>query len=162
MKEKEIKTVFYEYNSLTDLPSEEIRLVEKARQAAKTAYTPYSHFNVGASVLLATGEIIEGSNQENAAYPSGLCAERVALFYASSHFPEIPMRTIAITAYAKNGFLKDPVPPCGSCRQVMIEIESRFNSPIKVILSGRKKIWVIVSAKQLLPLVFDQTILLRR
>jgi len=112
--------------------------------------------------LLATGEIIEGSNQENAAYPSGLCAERVALFYASSHFSEIPVRTIAIAAYAKNGFLKDPVPPCGSCRQVMIEIESRFNSPIKVILSGRNKIWVIVSAKQLLPLVFDQTILLRR
>ncbi len=155
MQKKEIITTIFEYNSIKELPKDDILLIEKAKEAAKNSYSPYSTFKVGAAVLLENNEIIQGSNQENAAYPSGLCAERVALFYANSKFPEVKVKTIAITALMNNKFIDEPVPPCGSCRQVMLETEIRFNSPIKVILSGNKKIQIIENIKQLLPLDFS-------
>ncbi len=161
MQKKEIITTIFEYNSIKELSNDDILLIEKAKEAAKNSYSPYSTFKVGAAVLLENNEIIQGSNQENAAYPSGLCAERVALFYANSKFPEIKVKTIAIIAIINNKFIDEPVPPCGSCRQVMLETEIRFNSPIKVILAGNKKIQIIENIKQLLPLDFSNSDILK-
>ncbi|MCK5823118.1 MAG: cytidine deaminase [Bacteroidales bacterium] len=155
MQTKEIKTIIHEYNSIEELPQEDILVVKKAKKAAQRAYAPYSKFKVGACVLLENGEFIEGNNQENAAYPSGLCAERVAMFYANSKYPDVPVKTIAVCAYVNSKLLDEPVPPCGSCRQVLLESETRFNSPIKVILIGENKISIIDNVKQLLPLSFD-------
>jgi len=156
MISKEYITRVDEYESGAELPSELQKIIIDSKNAALRAYAPYSEFKVGASVLLTNGEIISGNNQENAAYPSGLCAERVAIFYANSMFPDIPVKAIAISAYNKNGFLKTPVTPCGSCRQVILETEIRFKSPIKVILVGKNTIQVIQNASQLLPLSFEK------
>jgi len=154
MSVKEIKISINEYNSINELNSEDKLLIDSAKEAVNKAYSPYSKFNVGAAVLLKNGEIIQGNNQENAAYPSGLCAERVALFYANSKFPDVAVKSIAIIAKKNNKFIDNPVPPCGACRQVMLETESRFKSPIKVILFGKQKIQVINKISDLLPLNF--------
>lgn len=155
MNFKEIKTVIMEYSSVDELNPDERKLAERAIESSHKAYAPYSNFKVGASVLLANGKIITGSNQENAAYPSGLCAERVALFYANSEFPDIAIESLAICAQNKSGMLKLPVPPCGSCRQVLLESETRYKNDIKVILIGTNLIQVIENSKQLLPLFFN-------
>ncbi|MBI4647816.1 MAG: cytidine deaminase [Bacteroidia bacterium] len=155
----EIKISFKEYGALSELSRIEQKLVTKAENAAHKAYAPYSHFMVGAAILLENGEIIEGNNQENAAYPSGLCAERVAMFYANSKFPDIPIITIAISAFSKKGKVIEPVPPCGSCRQALLESEIRFKKPIKLILSGKKKIYIIENISSLLPLNFSNKML---
>ena len=155
MQIKEIKTIIHEYISIEELPQEDILVIKNAKEAAQKAYAPYSKFKVGACVLLENGELIQGNNQENAAYPSGLCAERVAMFYANSKYPDVPVKSIAICAYSNSKLQNDPVPPCGSCRQVLLETETRFNSPIKIILVGENKISIIENAKQLLPLSFD-------
>lgn len=155
MKKKNITTVTYEYDSVEELNSEEQILIQKSKDAVENAYAPYSKFQVGAAVLLENGEIITGTNQENAAYPSGLCAERVAVFYANSKFPDVPVKAIAVTAFTNNNFVKTPIPPCGSCRQVLVETETRFQKPIKIYLVSESKITVINDAKDLLPLNFD-------
>lgn len=155
MKKKNITTVTYEYNSVAELNQEEQMLIHKSKDIVKNAYAPYSKFEVGAAVLLENGEIITGTNQENAAYPSGLCAERVAVFYANSKFPDVPVKAIAVTAFTNNNFVKTPIPPCGSCRQVLVETETRFQKPIKIYLVSESKITVINDAKDLLPLNFD-------
>lgn len=160
MKTIKLDTIVYEYSNLSELSDLEQDLVKKARETAKKSYSPYSNFQVGASVYLENGEIICGNNQENAAYPSGLCAERVALFYANSKYPDQKIKTMAIAARGKNGFTNDPVYPCGSCRQVMTESEERFQSPIKLILIGEEKIQVLLNVTQLLPLGFDKSFLL--
>lgn len=154
MKEHEIH---FKVKSLTEeeLDSHEIALVEAAREAALRAYALYSDFKVGAAVLLENGEIISGNNQENVAYPSGLCAERVAVFYANARYPFVPIRTIAITAFHKNTFT-DTISPCGACRQVLLESEKRFKKPIKILLCGKRNITQINCAANLLPLGFDQ------
>lgn len=150
---------FEEYTSVNQLEKAERNLVDNAVKAAEDAYTPYSKFNVGAAVLLENGIIITGSNQENAAYPSGLCAERVALFYASSQYPQTPVRAIAIVAQ-KNGTLIDiPVPPCGSCRQVFTEWEKRFNQSFVVIMAGNRKVIRLEKADYLLPFSFQKEFL---
>ncbi len=159
MKKTEIKTVIYEYNSIDELGTEEAFLIEKAGEAAKKAYAPYSQFQVGAAILLANGEIIQGNNQENAAYPSGLCAERVAIFYANSKYPDIAITAIAICAYKNSKFIEEPIPPCGSCRQVLLEAQLRFNTPIKIIIAGKSKIYLLNNVKELLPLNFDRNVL---
>jgi len=150
----------------TELPidSEELTsidkdLISKAIKATNNSYSPYSHFSVGAAVLLANGEIVTGSNQENAAYPSGLCAERVALFYANSMFPNSAVQTLAVTAKTANGIVKSPVPPCGACRQVMLETENRFNTKIKIILIGLETVQIFESSKILLPFNFEKEML---
>ena len=155
MKKVDITTTTFEYDSLEELSQEEQILINKSKEAVKNAYAPYSKFNVGAAVLLANGEIITGTNQENAAYPSGLCAERVAIFYANSKYPDIPVKAIAVTAFTNNKFIENPVPPCGSCRQVIVETETRFNTPIKIYLVSKNRITVINDAKTLLPLNFN-------
>jgi cytidine deaminase len=123
----------------------------------KTAYAPYSEFHVGAAVLLENGEIIAGNNQENAAYPSGLCAERVALFYAGSQYPTIAIKTIAISVKSKNVIISEPLSPCGGCRQVIAEYENKFKKPIRIIMSGEKgQIYIANSIESLLPLMFSK------
>jgi cytidine deaminase len=157
MKKKNITTVTYEYDSAEELNSEARILIQKSKDAVENAYAPYSKFQVGAAVLLENGEIITGTNQENAAYPSGLCAERVAVFYANSKYPDVPVKAIAVTAFTNNNYVKTPIPPCGSCRQVLVETETRFQKPIKIYLVSESKITVINDAKDLLPLNFDGT-----
>lgn len=132
------------------------KLIEEAKAAAQDAYAPYSEFHVGAALLLANGEIITGNNQENAAYPSGLCAERVAVFYANAQYPDTAVEAIAIAACHKGEFTTNPCSPCGGCRQVLLETENRHNSPIKVILYGESKIYELESAKALLPIEFGK------
>jgi cytidine deaminase len=154
IKKNTILTFVSEYPSVGELPAGDKRLVAAARKAANDAYSPYSHFSVGAAVLLANGKIFCGNNQENSAYPSGLCAERVALFFANANFPKTAVKAIAIFALNKGIALAEPVTPCGSCRQVMLETEIRFKKPIRILLAGRKKILMIDGARSLLPLSF--------
>ena len=138
-----------------ELLSEEKFIVDKAKEATFRAYAPYSKFKVGAAALLANGEIITGNNQENVAFPSGLCAERTTLFYAQSQYPDDAVKALAIAAYTEGDFLDRPISPCGACRQVMLETEMRFKQPIEIILYGKKEILIVDSIKDLLPLAFD-------
>lgn len=159
MNKREIKSILIDYNSPAELDKKYQELIQKAKEAAETAYAPYSKFNVGAAVLLENGEIIQGNNQENAAYPSGLCAERVAIFYANSKYPNIPIKAIAVTANTEEGFITEPIPPCGSCLQVMLESEKRFDKTIEVLLYGQSKITVASSIQQFLPVNFNREML---
>jgi len=138
----------------TELCEEEKKLIDLAKNASKGAYAPYSQFKVGSAVLLENGEIITGNNQENIAYPSGMCAERVALFYANAKFPDIKIKTIAIAA-CFDGEYTERISPCGSCRQVLQEAENRYKSPIRVLLYGRNEMYIVESAKDFLPLNFS-------
>ncbi len=143
-----------EYEKLTDLPEADQKLIMIARESSENAYAPYSNFSVGAAVLLANGEIIKGNNQENADFTDGLCAERVALFFAHATYPNTAVESLAVTAKNINGLIAGPSQPCGSCRQVLIETESRFNHPIRLILDGAEKIMVLNGADNLLPFAF--------
>ncbi len=154
MKKLQINVDIEQYQDLTELSETDRKVVEEAKKTVKNAYAPYSNFHVGAAVLLGNGEIITGTNQENSAYPSGLCAERVALFYANSKYPDVAVKTLAICAFYKGAFRELPTSPCGSCRQVMIETETRFKQAMRVILYGTDKILVVNNAKSLLPLTF--------
>ncbi len=132
-------------------------LVDTAKKQTENAYAPYSTFHVGAALELDNDIIIGGNNQENAAYPSGLCAERVAMFYANAQYPNTAVKTIAIAAYTKGEFLKKPITPCGSCRQVLLETENRYEKDIRVILYGTDEIIIINNVKDLLPLSFEKS-----
>ena len=147
-------TITYDvFDRLEDLNPDDRKLLETATQVARNAYAPYSKFHVGAAVLLGNGDIITGNNQENLAYPSGLCAERVAVFSASSTHPNEKMMAIAITAYSENFVTDTPIPPCGACRQVLIEYEIRDKQNMRCILRGSTgKIYVFHSMADLLPL----------
>lgn len=129
-------------------------LVEKAKAMTQNAYCPYSRFHVGAAALLADGQVVKGSNQENAAYPSGLCAERTTLFAANANHPNTPVTALAIACYTNGHFTKDAASPCGACRQVMLETEHRYGVPMKVVLYGEDMCYVFNSAADLLPLNF--------
>ncbi len=159
MKAYKIITTLYEYASVNELSEVEQELVQRAKKAVKRSYAPYSKFNVGAALLLDNGEIIEGNNQENSAYPSGLCAERVAIFYANSLYPENRVVAMAITSFANGRFSSFPIPPCGACRQVLLETEERYKEPLKVLLCGEEKIVQVNSVKDLLPLHFEKGML---
>lgn len=155
MKDIFISIPVHQYDSIQHLSEPDRELMEKAREAAKSAYAPYSGFSVGAAVRLVSGVIVTGNNQENAAYPSGLCAERVAMFYASSQYPDIPIEAIAVTARTKLKTISEPVSPCGACRQVLSEYETLHNQPIRVILAGETgPIVEFVKAADLLPMNF--------
>ena len=150
------------FENESELQQADRDLLEQARFAAEKAYAPYSHFRVGAAVRLANGEIITGNNQENAAYPSGLCAERVALFYAHSKFPDTAIEAIAITAKGNEGIIEQPLSPCDACRQVMAESEKNSKQPMRVIMQGQKgPVMVAESMKVLLPFSFLDDYLLR-
>ena len=130
------------------------KLIAMAIAARENAYAPYSHFNVGAAVRLANGTIVCGTNQENAAYPSGLCAERTTLFAANANHPQTPVKALAIASYAHGHYSKDVISPCGACRQVMLETEKRFGQKMKVVLYGEDECYVFETASDLLPLNF--------
>ena len=132
------------------------KLIEKAKLATSDAYAPYSNFHVGAAVLLADENIITGNNQENAAYPSGLCAERVAIFAANAQHPKTAVEAIAIPASLDGSYTDTPCCPCGSCRKTLTEVENRFGHPIRVIMYGESKIYEVASASDLLPISFGK------
>jgi cytidine deaminase len=154
----EIQVVALEYQivqDLNELPEQDAALLVRAVEAAEAAHAPYSGFCVGAALLLENGQIITGNNQENPAYPSGLCAERVALFYASAKFPGVAVKTIAITAKSRLGIINRPIPPCGACRQVMSDSENRNGTEMRVIMRGNNGPVMICSGmKMLLPFSF--------
>ncbi len=130
------------------------QLVEKAKAMTQNAYCPYSHYHVGAAALLADGQIVAGSNQENAAYPSGLCAERTTLFAANANNPNTRVVALAIACYTNGHFTKDAASPCGACRQVMLETEHRYGQPMQVVLYGENTCYLFDSAADLLPMNF--------
>lgn len=138
----------------SELTEKQQALVNIAKEQTERSYCPYSHYHVGAALELQNGEIIRGCNQENAAYPSGLCAERSALFAAGATHPEEPVIRLAIACYTNGKFTASPGSPCGACRQVMIETEHRYDVPMEVILYGENETYVFDSAKDLLPLIF--------
>jgi len=155
MTNKEIKIAYLEYESADQLDPQDRKLAKAAIEAVGNSYAPYSHFNVGAAVMLEDGEIIKGSNQENAAYPSGLCAERTALFYAGATYPDKAVIKLAIAA-GQNGKLCDtPATPCGACRQVMAQYQFKGGRPMEVLLIGARNIWKFSKVDDLLPLIFD-------
>ena len=137
-----------------ELPPAEQALVQKAIDATNNSYARYSNFHVGAACLLENGNIVIGANQENAAFPSGLCAERTAIFAAQANHPDQPITTLAIAARNVNGLLKSPISPRGACRQVVLEIEDRYQRPVRILLYGTEGIYVFKSIKDLLPFSF--------
>ena len=142
---------------MSELSDVERSLVQQAIDATDRSYAPYSNFHVGAAILLKNGTTIMGCNQENAAFPSGICAERSAIFAAGAQFPNQPVMMLAIAARNENGELQeDPVSPCGPCRQVIIETETRFKQPVRILLYGKKHVYVIDGIRQLMPLSFTE------
>ena len=154
MTEIFLEVKYTEYQKSDTLPEGDNQLIIKARESAQNAYAPYSGFRVGAAVLLGNGAIITGNNQENAAYPSGLCAERVALFYAASQYPGVRVAAIAVSLY--NPGSSDIAKPCGACRQVIAEYEDLANNPIRIILDGNDRAIILNGIDQLLPFRFKK------
>ena len=156
MKELAIKACIMEAQ-LDELSAEEQAVIQLAIKSTDSSYSPYSHFHVGAGLLLADGTLIGGCNQENAAFPAGICAERSAIFAAGAQHSDVPVRMLAIAARTEDGELQDdPVSPCGTCRQVIIETEKRYGQPIRILLYGRSRIYVMDGIKQLMPLSFTE------
>ena len=146
--------------TITELSDIDSQLLTRAKEAAKGAYAPYSNFKVGAALLMKNGVIVIGNNQENAAFPVTMCAERNAVFSAAAQYPNTPIEAIAITIISARGNIDRPIPPCGSCRQVIYENETRHQSDIRLILQGDLgKIYVIQTVKDILPLLFDASYL---
>lgn len=154
MKDLKITAVIkiYQFEELNKADQD---LITAAKEATKSSYSPYSRFAVGAAALLKNGTVVTGSNQENAAYPSGICAERTTLFYANSQYPDQPVEVLAVAARTEAGFIDSPIPPCGACRQVMLETEVRFKHPFRILLYGKNEIYEINKVGDLLPLSFD-------
>lgn len=156
MKKISVHIELIVYENLNQLDLETKSLMEKAIAARKNAYAPYSKFNVGAAILLENGEVVIGSNQENAAYPSGLCAERVAIFQAGARYPNINITKIAITATSNHNPVLSPIPPCGACRQSISEYEIKQDKPIEIYFMGESgEIHLSESLKNLLPFGFE-------
>ena len=154
MKDLEIKSTIH-IAQMGELSAEEQALLEQAIEGTNRSYAPYSNFHVGAALLLENGKTFIGCNQENAAFPAGICAERSAIYAAGAQYPDQPVLMLAIAARNGQGELQDdPVSPCGICRQVLIETETRFHHPIRILLYGRKHIYVVEGIQQLMPLSF--------
>lgn len=158
MKEITITTTFEVFDSVSSLPSEIQSLMNQAIETRKNAYAPYSRFRVGAAILLDNGKVVLGSNQENAAYPSGLCAERVAIFQAGAIYPNTKIVKLAITAASDTNPTLSPIPPCGACRQSIAEYEFKQDTPIEIYFMGESgEVYKSNSINNLLPLSFDKT-----
>ncbi|MBP5561458.1 MAG: cytidine deaminase [Muribaculaceae bacterium] len=155
MTEKNIATKIrvYAYNELNE---DQKILVDRAREATKGSYSPYSHFRVGAAIRLDNGTIVTGANQENASFPAGTCAERSACFYAGAKYPDVPFSAIAIAAWHEDDFVEAPCAPCGVCRQSLLEYETQGGKPVEVLLAGRDTVYVLDSLRSLLPLAFTE------
>ena len=155
MKVKQIQLSVEVYTSVADLPAADASLLQEARKVAEVAYAPYSRFLVGAAARLQNGQLVAGTNQENASYPVGICAERSLLSAAATNFPNMPLEAMAISYHNKDGESTHPISPCGVCRQTLVEFEKRTGHPIRLILGGLTgEVFVIHSARELLPLTF--------
>ena len=154
MEAKNINTTIYVAN-MEELDKKDRQLVEAAIEATKSSYAPYSHFNVGAAVRLDNGVVIPGCNQENAAFGVTICAERTAHFAAGAQYPDAKVEAIAIAARNADGLLDEPIPPCGTCRQAMVETEKRSGNKLHILLYGRKHVYIIEGIGSLLPLTFS-------
>lgn len=156
MKKEDYNFTFEVYESIDELTQSDALLLTEARQVTSNAHAPYSHFKVGAAARLNNDKIVTGTNQENASFPIGLCAERVLLATAASLFPQVAIQTVAISYRSENGESNHPVSPCGICRQNLLEYETKFQQPIRIILGGLQgKIYIIERAGMLLPLSFS-------
>ena len=152
---KKLSFDYEEFASVSEMLPEDQSLVAAALEAQKGSYSPYSHFQVGAALRLANGLVVKGANQENAAYPSGLCAERTAMFWAGANYPDVPMDTLAIAGSDHGVLCESPASPCGACRQVMAEYQKKHGVPMKIILVGSKRIRKFACVDDLLPFIFD-------
>lgn len=160
MKEVKIETILEVYSDISELPKPIQNLMDAAKEARNNAYAPYSKFNVGAAILLDNGEIVIGSNQENACFPSGLCAERTAIYYAGAKYPDAKILRMAITASSQNKLTHRPIPPCGACRQSIAEYEIKQEQHIEIYFMGAKgKVVKSNSLANLLPLLFESSVL---
>ena len=155
MAEKKLTINYEEFQSPEEMTAQDQALVAAALDAQTGSYSPYSNFQVGAALLLANGVIVKGANQENAAYPSGLCAERTAMFWAGANYPDEPMDTLAIAGSDRGVLCDSPASPCGACRQVMAEYQKKHNRPLKIILVGARRILKFGCVDDLLPFIFD-------
>lgn len=162
MQLKEVQFSVEVYGAAAELAAEDAALLAAAGEVAKVAYAPYSNFFVGAAAKLANGTIVTGTNQENAAYPAGICAERTLMSAAATQYPGIGIQTMAISYHNRNGESTKPISPCGVCRQVLAEFEERTSQPIRLILGGLSgEVYIIHTAKALLPLTFTSGDLMR-
>ena len=160
MKEVKLETTLQVYSNIVELPKDIQDLMNAAIIARNKAYAPYSKFNVGAAILLDNGDIVSGSNQENASYPSGLCAERTAIYYAGAKYPSAKILKMALTASSQNQITDTPIPPCGACRQAIAEYEIKQDQPIEIYFMGAKgKVVKSHSLANLLPVGFDRSYL---
>ncbi|MBL0270562.1 MAG: cytidine deaminase [Chitinophagaceae bacterium] len=158
MMEKKTSLVYEEYNDITELDAADAALLQQARDITKQAYAPYSQFQVGAAALLNNGQLVLGTNQENASYPVGTCAERVLLGTAANQFLDIPISAMAISYQGAKVISDHPISPCGMCRQALVEYESRMKQPMRLILGGMEgHIYIIRTAADLLPFAFTST-----
>ena len=159
MKKESLHIYYCEFDAPDELKTWEQKLLDAATNVAQNAYAPYSAFKVGAAIQLSNGVIIKGANVENAAFPSGICAERSAIAAAVSNYPSEKIMAIAVVAYTDNGLTPEPVTPCGNCRQMIAEEESKNGNEIKIILGGKNRTIVIDGIKNLLPLQFNKAII---
>lgn len=155
MTKNVLEITYEQYGSVEELSAEDRELAEAAVRAITGSYAPYSKFNVGAAVRMSDGTIVTGANQENAAYPSGLCAERTAMFYANAHYPDKAMTAIAIAASQSGVLCEEPATPCGQCRQVMAEYQTKGGRPMSIILVGSTTIYKFDRVECVLPFIFD-------
>lgn len=153
MKLQEI-TIRYIACTKEELHPKQQALIERAIEATENSYSPYSGFSVGAAVMLSDGTIVTGANQENAVFPVSLCAERTAIFAAQAQYPELPPVRLAVAARNADGFIDKPISPCGSCRQVIAQMEQRYGNEIEILLYGRDCVYVLPNSKSLLPFAF--------
>ena len=155
MKKERFICPYTVYDHLEELDPSDAELLRFAHDAARNAYAPYSKFNVGAAVRLANGAVVLGNNIENAAYPSGLCAERVAMFAAMAQYPGVPFEALAVTAYSASKTIDEPVAPCGACRQVMVEVEQLSKQPLRVLCQGETgPVFAFDGIESLMPFIF--------
>ncbi len=155
MRKEQFVCPYEVYDAVEELSQQDAELMHRAHEAARNAYAPYSKFNVGAAVRLANGKVVTGNNIENAAYPSGLCAERVAMFAAMAQYPGVAFESLAVTAYSASKTIEEPVAPCGACRQVMVEVEQLSKQPLRVLCQGETgPIFVFSGIESLMPFIF--------
>ena len=155
MRKERFISDYVVYESDDELGTQDAELLREAHEAARNSYAPYSQFHVGAAVRLSNGVIVRGNNIENAAYPSGLCAERVAMFSAQAQYPEVPIEAIAITAFSEKVEVTEPVAPCGACRQVMVEVEQLAGKPLRILCQGNTgPVMAFDGVETLMPFIF--------
>ena len=155
MTNREIRISYQEYKSIDEMNPEDRELAAEAIKAMQGAYAPYSHFHVGAAVRMSNGQIVRGANQENAAFPSGLCAERTAMFAAGARYPDKDMQSIALAGGVMGRLGSQPATPCGACRQVMAQYQAKSGKPMSVIMISTERIWKFEKVDDILPLIFD-------